>query len=205
MGSMRQRLLLVAGWAAAAVVASLVSTGAVAVAGGQVTDRPLRPLSASEVAALTEECGSYERAPCLRQLDSSADQPPPVTTAPTTNSRPEGDEQGASPLHPVAPTAGTEPPPEDETVIGPISKDAPEPGAKIVELQGGRVSVSGADGKISILWVIPNPGYVLVPATDHPRDDGVPVVFSDGSHESYLVARWDSQLGLTIESPEISD
>ena len=71
MSSMRQRLLLVAGWAAAAVVASLVSTGAVAVAGGQVTDRPLPPLSASEVAALTEECGPSDRAPCLRQLEGS--------------------------------------------------------------------------------------------------------------------------------------
>lgn len=49
---LRQRLLLVAGWAAAAVATGLVSAGAVAVAGGQVTDRPLRPLSAAEVAAL---------------------------------------------------------------------------------------------------------------------------------------------------------
>jgi hypothetical protein len=49
---LRQRLLLVAGWAVAAVATGLVSAGAVAVAGGQVTDRPLRPLSAAEVAAL---------------------------------------------------------------------------------------------------------------------------------------------------------
>ncbi len=78
MGSMRQRLLLVAGWAAAAVVATLVSTGAVAVAGGQVNDRPRSPLSASEVAALTEECGPSERAPCLRQPDQLDE---PTTTA----------------------------------------------------------------------------------------------------------------------------
>ena len=52
MTSLRQRLLLVAGWAVAAVATGLVSAGAVAVAGGQVTDRPLQPLSAAEVAAL---------------------------------------------------------------------------------------------------------------------------------------------------------
>lgn len=62
MTSLRQRLLLVAGWAAAAVATGLVSAGAVAVAGGQVTDRPLRPLSAAEVAALPvtneDACGA---------------------------------------------------------------------------------------------------------------------------------------------------
>ncbi|CAN5291087.1 hypothetical protein BH24ACT7_BH24ACT7_08090 [soil metagenome] len=57
---LRQRLLLVAGWVVAAVATGLVSAGAVAVAGGQVTDRPLHPLSAAEVAALpvsTDDCG----------------------------------------------------------------------------------------------------------------------------------------------------
>lgn len=49
---MRQKLLLIAGWAVAAVGSSAVASGAVAVAGGQVTDRPLRLLSASEVAAI---------------------------------------------------------------------------------------------------------------------------------------------------------
>ena len=49
---MRQRLLLIAGWAVAAFGSSVVASGAVAVAGGQVTDRPLRLLSASEVEAI---------------------------------------------------------------------------------------------------------------------------------------------------------
>ena len=61
MRALRQRLLLVAGWVAAAVATGLVSAGAVAVAGGQVNDRPLNPLSAAEVAALpvltADDCG----------------------------------------------------------------------------------------------------------------------------------------------------
>ncbi len=52
MAVMRQRLLLGAGWIVAAVGAGVVASGAVAVAGGQVFDRPIRPLNASEVAAL---------------------------------------------------------------------------------------------------------------------------------------------------------
>src|SRR3990172_1203985 len=52
MAAMRQRLLLVAGWIVAAVGAGVVASGAVAVAGGQVFDRPIRPLNAAEVAAL---------------------------------------------------------------------------------------------------------------------------------------------------------
>ena len=109
MGSMRQRLLLVAGWVAAAVVASLVSTGAVAVAGGQVTDRPLRPLSASEVAALTEECGSTDRAPCLRQLEKPVELTTLVEAAPDLNSSLDGDGQGVSPTAPEPSL-----PPEDD-------------------------------------------------------------------------------------------
>lgn len=61
MRALRQRLLLVAGWVIAAVATGLVSAGAVAVAGGQVNDRPLNPLSAAEVAALpvetADDCG----------------------------------------------------------------------------------------------------------------------------------------------------
>ena len=52
MRTMRQSLLLVAGWIVAAVGAGVVASGAVAVAGGQVFDRPIRPLNAAEVAAL---------------------------------------------------------------------------------------------------------------------------------------------------------
>ena len=174
MTPMRQRLLLVAGWAAAAVVASLVSTGAVAVAGGQVTDRPLRPLSASEVAALTEECGSTEGAPCLRQLDNSAGPPTSVTAAPDLNSSLEGGEDGVSPSSP--PGDLDEPASEDpldpgvevdESLVPPDEESdevaVPEPRAEVVDLTGGRVSVSGAAGVVryahrdgqSIAWTGP--------------------------------------------------
>ena len=216
MSSMRQRLLLVAGWAAAAVVASLVSTGAVAVAGGQVTDRPLRPLSASEVAALTEECGSSERAPCLRQLDYSVGPTTSVAAAPDTNSSQDGDEDGVSPSIPPGDT--TEAPSEDpldpgteldESLTPPASSDddevgdLPGPRAEVVDLTGGRISVSGADGEVRIIWLIPKHGFaVLPPAGADNLPDRVTVVLSDGSHQSTLFASWDSAEGLLIETRE---
>jgi hypothetical protein len=212
---MRQRLLLVAGWATAAVVASLVSTGAVAVAGGQVTDRPLRPLSASEVAALAEDCGSNERAPCLRQLDYSADPTVSVSAAPDVNSSLEGDEDGVSPFLP-ADDVIVDPPSEDpldpavevdESLVPPDEGeddlDVPAARAEVVDLVGGRISVSGADGEVRIIWLIPRHGFAVLPAagTDN-LPDHLTVVLSDGSHQSTLIASWDSVEGLVIERTE---
>jgi len=214
MKPMRQRLLLVAGWATAAVVASLVSTGAVAVAGGQVTDRPLRPLSASEVAALAEECGSTERAPCLRQLEESADPLVSVSAEPELNSGLEGDEDGVSPTTVVAQTT---PPPSDdaldpaadvdESLLPPVEDDAPtetpEPRGEVVDLVGGRVSVSGADGEVKVLWLIPRHGFAMLPATGAEILPGqVTVVLADGSHQSTLIASWDESEGLVVETRE---
>lgn len=206
MGSMRQRLLLVAGWAAAAVVATLVSTGAVAVAGGQVNDRPRSPLSASEVAALTEECESSERAPCLRQLDESGDTTTTVLVAPTPLS-PEGDGNGVSPTPPEEELPSEDPlDPSvdvDESLLPPEDTAVPEPRGEVVSLEGGRVGVSGADGDITIIWVIPSPGFALLPSTGTEIEKGaVTLVFSDGSHQSTLMATWDSAEGLVVETFE---
>lgn len=206
MGSMRQRLLLVAGWVAAAVVATLVSTGAVAVAGGQVTDRPLPPLSASEVAALTEECGSSDRAPCLRQLESSAEPTTTVTAAPEILS-PEGDGQGVSPTSPgpLPPEdnpldPGDEP---DESLVPPPDDEAPEPRGEVVTLRGASVGVAGADGEVHVIWAIPSPGFALLPLAGTEIEEGqLTMVFSDGSHRSTLAARWDEVEGLIVETTE---
>lgn len=207
MGSMRQRLLLVAGWVAAAVVATLVSTGAVAVAGGQVADRPLPALSASEVAAPAEECGSSDRAPCLRQLDGSEAPTTTVAAAPEILS-PEGDGQGVSPgsTSPSDPLVDEPPDPVNEFDGSPLPPDdevRPEPRGEVVTLIGASVGFSGAEGEVRIIWAIPRPGFALLPPTDAKSEDGsVTVVFSDGSHRSTLVARWDEVEGLIIETTE---
>ena len=204
MGPMRQRLLLVAGWVAAAVVATLVSTGAVAVAGGQVTDRPLPPLSASEVAALTEECGPSDRAPCLRQLEGSVEPSTTVAVAPETSS-PKGDGQGVSPDSAELPLPleddALDP---DESPVSPVGEDdVPEPRSEVVSLRGATVSISGAAGEILVIWAIPSPGFALIPLADSGiDDDSLMMVFSDGSHRSTLTARWDETEGLVIGTTE---
>ncbi len=207
MGSMRQRLLLVAGWAVAAVLASLVSTGAVVVAGGQVTDRPLRPLSASEVAALTEECGLTERAPCLRQLDNSVSPTTTVLAAPDLNSSLNGGEDGVSPTTEVEPPSDDPLDPAvavDESLLPPEEeKVIPDPRAEVVDLIGGRVSVSGAEGTVKIIWAIPNPGFALLPPAGSDTSAGtVTVLLSDGSHQSILNASWSDDEGLVVETTE---
>ncbi len=203
MGPMRQRLLLVAGWAAAAVVASLVSTGAVAVAGGQVTDQPFSPLSASEVAALIEECETEDRAPCLRQLDNTSVSTTTIAAAPDLDSSLDGDEKEVSPSPDVTTPANAPTGDEDEGLIVGDRDDVPKPGAEVVEMVGARVSVSGANGEIRVIWGIPNPGFALLPSTGTEiDDDAITLVFSNGSHESTLVAEWSDTDGLTVTAYE---
>jgi len=72
MEQMRRRLFFVFSWLVAAVVTSVVASAAVAIAGGQVSDRPLRPLTAAEVEALAS-------APITRPTPTAAPDPT-VTT-----------------------------------------------------------------------------------------------------------------------------
>jgi hypothetical protein len=125
---------------------------------------------------------------------------------------PEGDGNGVSPTAPEEPVE-TEPPSEDpldpsvdvdESLLPPDAKiDVPEPRGEVVSLEGGSVGVSGADGDVRIIWVIPSPGFALLPTTGTEIGEGsVTLIFSDGSHQSTLRARWDSDEGLMVETAE---
>ncbi|NNC92247.1 MAG: hypothetical protein HKN80_07110 [Acidimicrobiia bacterium] len=81
--------------------------------------------------------------------------------------------------------------------------DTPDPRAEVVDLTGGRVSVSGSDGEVRIIWLIPSHGFAVLPATGADNlPSEVTVVLSDGAHQSTLIARWDDQEGLVIETRE---
>ena len=70
-------------------------------------------------------------------------------------------------------------------------------------MTGGRASVSGADGEVTIIWAIPNAGFALLPPAGTAGEaSGVSLVFSDGSHQSTLLATWNPSEGLTIETIE---
>ncbi len=151
MYSLRQRLLLVAGWIAAAVGAGVVASGAVAVAGGQVLDQPLRPLTAAEVAAL----------PVVEVGEPDVFEPQASGGFVSTTGAPTQGSQDTAP-DPVGP-AGTggstasddvEPPPDP--LVSP-----PTPAVELVRVEGGQASIVLDDQSLYLLWATPRPGYVV--------------------------------------------
>ncbi len=212
MTSLRQRLLLVAGWAVAAVATGLVSAGAVAVAGGQVTDRPLQPLSAAEVAALPgtieDPCvtseplasgGSASSATCPDRV--SSDGPfAPGDVAARPAEKEESNQVALAPID-VPESAATDDASFDESFpedaeIPPVG---PQPaGPQVVELIGGTVSVSVVNQSAIVLnAATPRPGYVADLRFD--RFDELTVSFWNGQHLSSVTATVndDGELELT--------
>jgi outer membrane biosynthesis protein TonB len=132
---MRQRFLLVAGWVTAAVVSSLVATAAVAIAGGQVSDRPLRPLTAAEVAALPVAAAVDTPASERALPDSAPAQPDPVVAAPegvpTESAEPaptgEVPAPAPAPAEPAVDVPADDPPPTTTTRPPPTTTQPPAP------------------------------------------------------------------------------
>ena len=210
--TLRQRLLLVAGWAVAAVATGLVSAGAVAVAGGQVTDRPLQPLSAAEVAALPvtieDPCltseplasgGSASLASCPDRVSGIGPfAPGDVAARPAEKEEP--DQAALPPLDPdeAAAIADASAELEREVETPPIGPRPPAP--EIVELIGGRVSVTLVDTAIILNAATPRPGYVADLRFD--RTDQLTVTFWNGQHLSTLVATIDDNGELDLLTEE---
>ena len=226
---LRQRLLLIAGWAVAAVATGLVSAGAVAVAGGQVTDRPLRPLSAAEVAALPvtteDECvtsgplasgGSVPSTECPDRDGGSG-----LSTPGDEAARPAEKElfvaigdidaqvDGFDPAGPdvVPPNIGLAP---GDVVTPGTEGRFPEdaivppigprpPDPIVVETLGGRVSLAETDGTITLFGASPRPGYVVDLRFERP--DELTITFWNGSHLSTVMAHLGAD-GIEVERTE---
>ncbi len=199
MAAMRQRLLLVAGWLAAAIGSVLVASGAVAVAGGQVLDRPLRPLTAAEVAALpVVAVGSTD--PTEPQASGGIDR---TTGEPTVGS--DGTEPGstgpsstggsaASPWDDLEDASGD----ASDDASDDASEDASEDGSgrwdrftspgdaetAVASLEAGRASFAVAEGRLHLLWATPAAGYVIHML--HRDSDTVTISFSS-SRDVWIV------------------
>ncbi len=201
----RQRLLLFAGWALAAVGSGLIASGAVAVAGGQVTDRPLRPLSAAEVEALlpvleTDDSANASggrvssdgeavpsTAGTARSPGTSAgEQEPPARPSPWGVIRP-----ADAPVIPAVPLPGSVGQEPDELVALPPASSQSE----IVSLVGGALSVVGTEEGVLLLWATPRPGFAY--AVDYGDGTTLRVTFISADHRSSLEASWvDGELSL---------
>ncbi len=167
MNPMRQRLLLVAGWIVAVVGAGIVASGAVAVAGGQVLDRPLRPLTAAEVAALPvdETTVILEPSESHASGDSESVTRETVvgsgTAGPTGSSGPPGP-GGASADHPVTAIDDSLDPSESAGAdVDALPTSGVLSEAAVTHTAGGSASLAIVDGELRLLWATPRPGYVV--------------------------------------------
>jgi hypothetical protein len=192
METMRRRLILIFSWLAAAVLTSVVASAAVAIADRQVSDRPLRPLTAAEVEAL-----------------ASSPIPPPIfTTAPEATVTTiviipeETDEANPTELDPASPDGEAQPftgiDVEETEGAGPETVLV-ETKAEIVLLEGGTASIGGQVGQVLLLWALPRPGFTV---EHHFDDTGLSVTFTDGRRQTWLVAAWDDEEGIIVETFE---
>jgi hypothetical protein len=172
---MRQRVLLVAGWVVAAAVTSLVASGAVAVAGGQVNDRPLTRVLAADVAALPVVNTEGVPDPCEPPASGGFDCGPGAPSAGAQSDGPGssdsaggGNDNDLTQLDPNQPDGftpsidvGT---PED---AGPENL-VPQPGlpepipAQYVSVDGGSVSFYVEDDRVQVRVIVPGFGYSYV-------------------------------------------
>lgn len=175
MTTLRQRLLLVAGWVFAAVGAGLVASGAVAVAGGQVLDRPLRPLTAAEVAALP-----VVEVEAPDALEPHASGGLGSTTGDSTSGSDDADgsdEPSGAGGSTASPREPTEIPPEpsdaptDEPVDPVLTADSPD--VAVVTTAGGRASFVEANGTLLLLWATPGSGFAMSGRTETPTSIGL--------------------------------
>lgn len=192
MAVMRQRLLLVAGWLFAAIGSVLVASGAVAIAGGQVLDRPLRPLTAAEVAALPvvavgltdatepQASGGIERTTGESTVGSdSAD-------AGLADSASAGGSSHSSN------TDSTE---ESRRWDRFASLDSSI--THVEALEAGRASFAAANGQLHLLWVTPGAGYVA--HTLNRDNESITISFSS-SRDVWLITATVAGDELTVES-----
>lgn len=190
MSTMRQSLLLVAGWIVAAVGAGVVASGAVAVAGGQVFDRPILPLNAAEVAALPVDesvatPGSSER------LASGSSQ---ARTGVTTEGCGRNTAGAFGSERPAGPGGAPAEP-------GGIEIDLTEsPLPPIIHGIGGSLVFACVDGALQMVWATPQPSFAVAFSTDHQT-----VTFTSKSHRSTITIDIEGELfTIGTEEQEIS-
>ena len=190
MTTLRQRLLLVAGWFAAAVGAGVVASGAVAVAGGQVLDRPLRPLTAAEVAALpVVEVG----APDAFEPQASGG------LVPTTGGPTEGSEADAQDRDDPAGAGGSTAATGSVPGADPIGA-ATESVFEVVSVEGGQASFAASGDQLLVLWATPQPGFIT--STRSVAGDSIVIAFSSGLSVWVMEATLANGVITVVSRPE---
>ena len=195
MAPMRQRLLLVAGWIVAAVGSGVVASGAVAVAGGQVLDRPLQPLTAAEVAALpvvglasTSVANEPLASGGFDQLtetltDGSASRAADETDGSVGSVGARGADAVVAGDTPATP-ALTESRFPESTAVSPDG--ATNAQSVVIHTLGGAASIASFEGSLRLLWATPRPGYAV--GSEFDGHDSLTITFAGSRDLHVLVA-----------------
>ncbi len=191
-----RRVGFVVMWVAASFATALVAWSAVRLAGDQVSERPVRPLSADEVAALAPT--TLPHAPAASSSSTTTSRSAvassaltAATTATTTTTRPVRTTTTTRQLQtttttsrpPAAPTTST----STSSAPQPTTTTSAAPTVTAYQLAGGTVVISVSPGQVSLVSASPRAGFAM--EIDAAGPDEVRVEF-EGETDSEFRARW---------------
>ena len=180
---MIRRIAVVTAWAAATFATALVAWSAVRLAGDQVNEDPVRPLSAAEAEAL----------PAFTTVTSGIPPEVPTTATPASGTTTTGTGVTSSPPTPTTSTPGTTatttPGPSTTTTAGDTSTTAPSSGISAHQMIGGSVVIESGGGQVRLVSASPRPGFSVEVDDDGPEK--VDVEFRREDHESRFTAGWE--------------
>jgi len=214
-----KRLAILGAWVVATALAVGIGIGAVQLAGAQVTDDAIQPLSADEVPTLppspdatpdddspagssvppaaTTTAAPETTVPAPTSSTTAADSAAPTTTAtqgaPATTAAP----STSAPVTTAAETTSTTAPP---TTTSTASGSQPE--VTVHQLVGGSVAIETWPSVVNLVWATPNAGFTVDVEAAGPAE--VEIDFTSGSHESKFRAKWSGGV-LDIEKREGAD
>ena len=205
--SMRRRLTLFVGWLIAVVGSGLVASGAAAIAGGQVTDRPLQPLSAAEVAALPV-------APVFAQLAIASGGSQETLDERNGDTFATGNESSDEERAAAADTRGFVVRPDREPIATPLNPplvavpldpiglagvDTEPSDGSIFHLAGGAFAVGGTKDSVVLLWATPRTGFAT--AVEYLGPTELIVSFTGTEVNSSVRVSWSEEglVGTSVE------
>jgi len=174
-----------------------IGIGAVQLAGAQVTDDPVHPLSADEVPTKPSQAQVTVPLPTTTTV-------PPSTTVP--GSSPTTTQAGApattAPNTPSTTVPGTASTTSTVPSTTPSTTAAPQSQVTVYQLVGGSVAIESSPGVVNLVWATPNAGFSVEVESGGPNE--VQVDFESGSHKSKFRASWSGGV-LDIEQREEAD
>ena len=186
-----KRLGIVVAWAAATFLTAMVAWSAVNLAGDQVSDRPVLPLSPAEVEALPV-------------APTTQPNPLPATTAPVATTTAAAAPATTTTTAPPSTTTSSVAPPSSTSTTTSTSSTTttttttvPAAETSVYQLVGGVVSIESAPGAVSLLSASPNAGFSVEVKSRGPG--AVEVEFESSGHESTLTATWDGMLIVDVD------